>query len=154
MELSSYESRLCALLFLTCFCLLENSTAEDEKVNVTTAKLSITYMDPETGERQVEMVGEGRYGKESRIDPQFGRLVHVTTAQGTNDACDQPIQRPADANGERWIALVKRGGCNFQTKIMNTMILSDASALLVYNNKEDEKLQTMVHYGKSKTMEL
>jgi hypothetical protein len=43
---------------------------------------------------------------------------------------------------EPWIALVKRGQCEFAAKIINA-IRSNASAVLVYNDKETHVLDKM-----------
>jgi hypothetical protein len=43
---------------------------------------------------------------------------------------------------EPWIALIKRGQCEFAVKVLNA-ILSNASAVLIYNDKETHILDKM-----------
>lgn len=41
-----------------------------------------------------------------------------------------------------WIALIKRGGCNFEIKVENAF-RSNAAGVLVYNDRDSELLDKM-----------
>lgn len=134
-----------SLLFFCC--VLSHSVTGDDYAygGMTTyaAIVNLTYRDPITGDMRTEEEDMGLYASESRIDDEWGWVVHVRTATGTNDACTPPINVPA---GERWIALIERGSCRFHQKIINVAVVANASAVVVYNN-ENNQLLSMKHKG-------
>ena len=103
-----------------------------------TAYVNITYLDPETNhvfkDRQII---HGHYGHGSIVDHRTGVVVHVRSANNLTDGCSPPVNVPG--TGEKWIALVKRGDCSFQTKITNAAINSNASAVVIYDYEEISK---------------
>lgn len=88
-----------------------------------------------------------KYGM-GRVMDVDGRLVHVTDVQDINDhlACNETL---TDSSGtllsaipQPWIALIKRGGCDFEKKIMNVYKLR-ASGVIIYNNVSGNELNYM-----------
>jgi hypothetical protein len=132
-------------------CLLVSSaTAAPEDYGLATnrehqAIVNITFVDPVTGELRSDGIEIGRFGSESRLDTEWGIVVHIRTIDNRTDGCNSP---PINAPSERWIALIERGACNFQLKIHNAAIVSNASAVVVYNHQDDTSLITMKHTGK------
>lgn len=103
--------------------------------NVYTAVVNITYRDPATGQMKSEKEEMGHFGSHSLVDLEWGWVVHVRTSENHTHGCDVPHNVP---RGNRWIALIQRGTCTFQEKIVNAAIRSNASAVVIYNNLEKE----------------
>lgn len=120
--------------------------AEDKIESYTTAFINVSYFDPTTGTTKSERSEVAKFG-ELHVSPASGVLVHVRTANGGAEdytGCGFPLvpsfgQFPKD---EPWIALVKRGKCNFQLKMENAYN-SNASGIIVYNDKESTHLERM-----------
>lgn len=115
----------------------------------TLAYLNYTYEDKSSGVPQEISVGEmvGKYG-EGRILNRTGTLVHVSKAdnvrentgctadwRGTNGADLPPVGVP-------WIALVRRGNCNFEEKVKYAYQYG-AAGVIIYNDKDDPRLDKM-----------
>jgi len=101
------------------------------------AIVNLTYVDPVSGKIVHEKDDMGLYASESRLDDEWGWVVHVRTSEGTNDGCTPPVNAPPD---ERWIALIERGFCHFHKKIVNAAVNLNASAVVIYNNEQDHLL--------------
>ena len=107
------------------------------------ASVNITYTDPATGELRSEKTDDcGIYGAESRLDTEWGLVVHVRSEDNKTNGCARLVNVPS----ERWIALIERGDCSFHTKISNAAIVSNASAVVIYDASESSLL-TMKHNG-------
>lgn len=90
----------------------------------------------------------GRYGS-GYIGPARGVLVHVVSKERPNDhtGCSSPLSSTrTDGSlplpGEQWIALVKRGRCNFESKVENAYN-NGAIGIIVYNDRDSASLQKM-----------
>lgn len=89
----------------------------------------------------------GKYG-ESYIGSVSGLLIHVRSKRtGEPTACTWPLITYSTQDhrlpvSDPWIALIKRGQCEFAVKVLNA-ILSNASAVLIYNDKETHILDKM-----------
>ena len=89
----------------------------------------------------------GKYG-ETYVGPAYGVLIHVRSGSNKDPtACTLPLITSSTQDGtlpvsEPWIALIKRGECDFGVKVKNA-ILSNASAVLVYNDLDANSLETM-----------
>ncbi|XP_063237773.1 E3 ubiquitin-protein ligase goliath-like isoform X2 [Bacillus rossius redtenbacheri] len=107
------------------------------------ASLNATYRDPLTGELRSDKEEAGKFG-EGTAAPAWGVLVAVRTAAGDPTGCSLPlVGHPAPAApGEPWVALVRRGRCNFDVKVENAF-RSNASAVVVYNDKDFPQLEKM-----------
>lgn len=114
----------------------------------TSAYLNVTHEDAETGLPVSDRTEVGRYGG-GFIGPATGYIVHVRSDLDSNDhtACQMPLRSSVGdgklpAYGEQWIALVKRGKCNFEVKVENAY-RSNAVAVLVYNDRDSASLDKM-----------
>ena len=148
----------CSLVGLTltatclqlCCCLLVSGSAADDYTRSLShiqyvgqvAFINLSYVDHRTGAWRTESQ-VGQYGSESRIDDAWGVVVHVRTLDNRTDGCRPLVNAPSN----KWIALISRGACKFHQKIHNAGIVSNASAVVVYNNEEDIRLLTMAHEG-------
>lgn len=90
----------------------------------------------------------GRYGG-GYVGPASGLLVHVTSRGRRDDhtGCVLPFDssRPdgrLPPPGQPWIALIKRGRCNFEVKVENAF-RSNAAGVLVYNDRDSSQLDKM-----------
>lgn len=110
----------------------------------TTAYINVSYIDPDTKRIRTEKSEIGKFG-DGRVGPATGVLVHVSSWEGDHTGCASPL-RSTWENGELprepWIALVKRGQCNFEVKVENAY-RHNASAVLVYNDRESPSLDKM-----------
>ncbi|KAF7263038.1 hypothetical protein GWI33_003701, partial [Rhynchophorus ferrugineus] len=81
--------------------------------------------------------------------PAYGLLVHVTSKHRPDDhtGCLYPFESSRSDGklplpGTPWIALMKRGQCNFDRKVENAF-KSRASGVLVYNDRDSSSLDKM-----------
>lgn len=118
----------------------------DEKIEpYTLAHMNVTYRDRSTGELRSDKKDVAKFG-EYHVAQVTGILVHVRSVAGDEPytACSLPL-RPSYGEfptTERWIALVKRGKCNFQQKVENAFH-SNASGIIIYNDKDVPNLEKM-----------
>lgn len=110
------------------------------------ALVNYTYADPTTGTSQSGGGEIGQFGRGGLREARSGRVVHVLSAEGDNHGCTPSINAPASGP---WIALVQRGGCKFQDKILISAVLGTATAVVIYNNVDDGELILMNHSGES-----
>ena len=115
-----------------------------------TANINLSYVDSQHQLWHTERTETGRYSNGRQIDhpPEAeGIVVHIRAVkdgpegQEDNSGCEGPFAAnyPKD---EPWIALIKRGNCTFQTKLVNAKALN-ASGVLVYDNVDSGELQSM-----------
>lgn len=114
----------------------------------TSAYLNVTYEDAETGLYVSDKTEVGRYGG-GFIGPAAGYIVHVRSELDLKDhtGCQMPLKSSVGdgklpPQGEPWIALIKRGKCNFEVKVENAY-RSNAVAVLVYNDRDSATLDKM-----------
>lgn len=114
----------------------------------TSAFLNVTHEDIETGLLISDKTEVGRYGS-GYIGPAAGFIIHVRSDLDANDhsGCQMPLRSSVGngklpSNGEPWIALIKRGKCNFEVKVDNAY-RSNAVAVLVYNDRDSPSLDKM-----------
>lgn len=78
----------------------------------------------------------GKYGT-GRVASTSGLLIHVVSANGSSHhGCELTYDNVLPSPDVPWIALVRRGRCNFDDKL-EAAFLNNASGLVVYNNKDD-----------------
>ncbi|CAB3251687.1 unnamed protein product [Arctia plantaginis] len=114
----------------------------------TVANINITYRD-EHGEEYTETSESGKYG-EGFIGSSRGLAVHVRAkgvgGERDHTGCTWPLLSVAAPNDplptERWIAVIRRGSCNFEIKVQNAW-RSNASAVLIYNDRDTTLLEKM-----------
>uniref|UniRef100_A0A182YE34 Uncharacterized protein n=1 Tax=Anopheles stephensi TaxID=30069 RepID=A0A182YE34_ANOST len=97
----------------------------------------------------VELGGNesAKYG-EGRILHRSGILVHVSSSVNRSDhtGCYKhwsgTLGDPIPERNTPWIALVRRGGCNFEDKVKHGYE-HGAAGVIIYNDKDDTKLDKM-----------
>lgn len=112
-----------------------------EEIDYTMAILNSSY--PGSLDRPAEL---GKFS-EGHVGPASGLLVHVQSVNTTTDhACSLPLRtmngEALPAPGEPWIALIRRGHCSYEQKVENAY-RSNASAVLIFNDRESPVLQKM-----------
>ncbi|KAF4523085.1 hypothetical protein B566_EDAN003097 [Ephemera danica] len=112
-----------------------------EEIDYTMAILNTSY--PGSVERPDEL---GKFS-EGHVGAASGLLVHVQSVNSTTDhACTLPLRavggQALPHNGEPWIALIRRGQCSYEQKVDNAY-KSNASAVLIFNDRESTVLQKM-----------
>ncbi|XP_072945541.1 E3 ubiquitin-protein ligase goliath [Epargyreus clarus] len=114
----------------------------------TVANINITYED-EHGETYTETSESGKYG-EGYISSSRGMAVHVR-AKGIGGAldhtgCTWPLLSTAQPDQplptQPWIAVMRRGSCNFEIKVQNAW-RANASAVIIYNDRDTTALEKM-----------
>ncbi|XP_038108105.1 uncharacterized protein LOC6054184 isoform X1 [Culex quinquefasciatus] len=124
--------------------------AEDGRMaafdSYTLAFLNYTYTN---GDDALVQDGEliGKFG-EGRILNRTGLLVHITKSDNENDhtGCTKDwngtLGTPLPPREVPWIALIKRGNCNFEEKVRHAYN-HGAGAVIIYNDKDDPRLDKM-----------
>lgn len=132
------------------FAVCAHEQSHDEKV--THSILEIRYNDSKTGELVVDAGEWGHYGSKSRHAGESGILVHVQSVCKQPEGCGPgwagcaPIE-PNLVPQKKWIALIRRGNCSFNQKIHFATKVSNASAVVLYNNQslqQDDQPQVYI----------
>lgn len=126
----------------------DTKSFDDEIPNsFTSAYVNVTYKDGDSTWKW-ERTEVGRYGG-GYVGPAIGVVVHVSADNDPNDhsGCRLPFRssrsdRQLPKPGEPWIALIKRGHCNFESKVDNAF-KSKAAGVLVYNDRDSMDLDKM-----------
>ncbi|XP_049543686.1 protein goliath [Anopheles darlingi] len=113
----------------------------------TLAYLNYSYKDSEG--RTLELGGNesAKYG-EGRVLNRSGVLVHISNTGNRSDhsGCSRhwngTLGEPLPDRELSWIALVRRGGCNFEDKVKHAYE-HGAAGVIIYNDKNDVKLDKM-----------
>lgn len=102
----------------------------------------------EDGSWKWDKTDVGRYGG-GYVGPAYGYVIHVTADGDPNDhtGCHLPFRstrpdRQLPQPHEPWVALIKRGKCNFEVKVDNAF-KSNAVGVLVYNDRDSASLDKM-----------
>lgn len=114
----------------------------------TVANINITYRD-EHGEEYTETSESGKYG-EGYIGSSRGVAVHVRAkgegGEKDHTGCTWPLVSVFNPNDplptEPWVAVIRRGSCNFEIKVQNAW-RANASAVLIYNDRDTTLLEKM-----------
>ncbi|XP_044737607.1 protein goliath-like isoform X2 [Chrysoperla carnea] len=90
----------------------------------------------------------GTYG-EGHVGPVWGYVYHIVSKYDKNDhtGCELPLSTTQSEISELppnkpWIALIKRGKCNFEDKVNNAH-KSNAAGVLVYDDRDKDHLDRM-----------
>lgn len=122
----------------------------EERMNdiYTLAVINYTYING--GEKIIESGEIAKYGEGQIIDAK-GVLYQVTSANDINDVtgCQSDLR---DTDGSKlppsgWIALIKRGSCNFEIKVKN-VYSKGAVGAIIFNDKDSHTLDKMKIYDK------
>ncbi|KAI0237963.1 hypothetical protein LSAT2_011421 [Lamellibrachia satsuma] len=119
-------------------------SATPVNVHLFSAVVNFSYVDPATRTVRLKAGDIGRFGLSSRVEPEHGVVVHVRSGDGLHHGCRPPVNVPRGVR--KWIALIRRGDCKFDEKIYNAAVMANASAVVVYNQKDEETLITMNHF--------
>lgn len=97
---------------------------------------------------------EAKYGQGKVLNVE-GKLVHVTSSQNKNDhtGCDAEIlgTNGGSIPSEPWIALIKRGRCNFDDKVRHAY-QKNAIGVIVYNDRHSKYLDKMKIIGRDRNI--
>lgn len=124
-------------------------TNDDRVDSYTSAYINVSKR-THSGEwkNETSKVSTGRYGG-GYIGPASGIVIHVTNDNDREDhsGCQLPLRstrpnRQLPEPGTPWIALIKRGKCNFEVKVDNAF-KSNAAGVLVYNDRDSSNLDKM-----------
>lgn len=114
---------------------------------ITLAFVSMSWKELSETKSKEDLQERSKYGMGRVIDVE-GRLIHVTDAYNEKDhsACNETLRdsfnHSLDTIGVPWIALIKRGGCDFEKKISN-VFKHRASGVIIYNNISGSELNYM-----------
>ncbi|XP_013416608.1 RING finger protein 150 [Lingula anatina] len=133
---------LCGHQVITVLCANDVSPMSDSG-KVVWAIINITYKDPVTKETVSYTQEMGKYGNKGKIGPEHGIVVHVRTEDNQTHGCTAPKNKVPP--NTRWIALIKRGHCRFHDKVYNAAKVRNASAVIIYNDKEENDLIVISH---------
>uniref|UniRef100_A0A182PSD2 RING-type domain-containing protein n=1 Tax=Anopheles epiroticus TaxID=199890 RepID=A0A182PSD2_9DIPT len=96
----------------------------------------------------VEFGGESAKYGEGRVLNRSGLLVHITNTANHSDhtGCSKQwsgtLGETIPERDVHWIALVRRGACNFEDKVKHAYERG-AAGVIIYNDKNDTKLEKM-----------
>ncbi|XP_060082627.1 RING finger protein 150-like [Ylistrum balloti] len=103
----------------------------------TAANVNITYIDNGMTHVLFQKAKElGHFSVNSKIAPESGEVVRVMTIENNTDGCNDLINHIPSRN---WIALIQRGNCSFNKKIEIAAKTYNASAVVIYNSKEEKE---------------
>ncbi|XP_071442205.1 RING finger protein 150 isoform X2 [Hetaerina americana] len=105
----------------------------------TTAWLTVTYQDPLTNHTFQESKELGKYG-EGLLGNFTGVLVHVGM-DGNDKGCHPPLKDTLPL--EPWVALIRRGDCNFDVKVENAY-QANAAGVIVFDDRDTTNLSKML----------
>ena len=114
---------------------------------ITLAFINLSWLVEKEMERMEDLQEQSKYGM-GRVTDADGRLVHVTDSydkhdhSGCNMSLSDSFGNPLEDIVTPWIALIKRGGCDFEKKIMN-VYKRKASGVIIYNNISGLELNYM-----------
>ena len=147
----------CAVFFVACEVALgmaptgeiSGTILEDHNTGLTLcvmAHINVTYVGLD-GEVRSDTSETGKFG-ETHVGSAAGTLVHVRSRDtGDPTACSLPLGTNSTADHklpttEPWVALIKRGNCDFAVKVRHALRYN-ASAVLIYNDRESPSLDKM-----------
>lgn len=114
---------------------------------ITLAFINMSWADGREIRWSEDKQERSKYGM-GRVMDVAGRLIHVTDATNDKDhsACNESMLdsygNSLEAITGPWIALIKRGGCDFEKKILN-VYKAKASGVIIYNNVSGSELNYM-----------
>lgn len=114
---------------------------------VTLAFINISWFERSEIKWKEDLQERSKYGMGRVMDVE-GRLIHITDATNDKDhsACNDSLRdsfgHSLDSIAVPWVALIKRGSCDFEKKIMN-VYKHKASGVIIYNNISGSELNYM-----------
>ncbi len=120
--------------------LVLSSVGAAQICDIFSARVTLDYREPASGQN-VKREVTGRFGVNSPLLSEVGKLVHVVTEDSMNHGCTPATNIPEKGP---WVALIQRGGCKFAHKIAMTQgFFNNASAVIIYNHQDEDTLITM-----------
>lgn len=126
---------------------VKNSNSDSNRY-ITLAYLNVSWLDGDEQKFKEDDHERSKYGMGQVMDVS-GQLVHITSVDDINDhsACNasnrdsfgNPISKYSQVP---WIARIKRGGCDFEKKILHVLHLN-AAGVIIYNNETGSELNYM-----------
>lgn len=104
------------------------------------AVMTLTYKDPSSGLRRNED-NNGVFGIGSAVKHITGQIIHVRS--GNNSFGCHTIDNPPGHKVKSWVALLMRGGCEFSDKIRVATKYNNASATVIYDQKNGPRINGM-----------
>lgn len=115
---------------------------------ITLAFLNVSWFDGEVARYKEDEHERSKYGMGRVMDIQ-GQLVYITDSENDTDhsACNSSLRDSfgrslSRYHGVAWIALIKRGGCDFEKKILH-VYRERAIGAIIYNNNSGSELNYM-----------
>jgi PA domain len=114
---------------------------------ITLATINMSWLDGKEVKVKEDLQERAKYGMGKVMDVE-GQVIHITDAHNSADhsACNHTLQ---DSFGNSlasiatpWIALIRRGSCDFEKKILN-VYRQKASGVIIYNNMSGVDLNYM-----------
>lgn len=135
------------------------SLPQDDRISegYVLAFINYTYTNKE-GKEIFFSEEKAKYG-EGRIKNVYGQVVHVTNPDNLNDhtACNNRLRGtngdPLPHHTIPWIALIRRGFCNFEDKVKHAFE-HKAAGVIVYNDREPATLDKMKILDKERKLHL
>lgn len=119
----------------------------DSNRYITLAFVNVSWMEDGVEKFKEDDHEKSKYGM-GRVYDVEGRLVHITDPDDQNDhsACNDTLNDsfgfPISGIKYPWIALIKRGGCDFEKKIWH-VYMQRAAGVIIYNNNSGVELNYM-----------
>jgi len=111
-----------------------NCAHASRSVTTYAALVNITYKDHENNWfTHTEELGV--FGTTTKLGSESGQVIHVMTRENKTDGCTDIVNAP---QSKKWIALIKRGNCEFKDKISMAAKGHNASAVVIYDSKTEE----------------
>lgn len=114
---------------------------------ITLAFINMSWFERSETKWKEDLQERSKYGMGRVMDVE-GRLIHITDAindkdhSACNDSLRDSFNHPLELITVPWIALIRRGGCDFEKKIMN-VYKHKASGVIIYNNVSGSELNYM-----------
>lgn len=132
------------LLFQSSWALISSETSPNNRApygittDYWTAFINVTFVDTKNSIKHTESTETGRYSTDivravRGIAVELKGIGENRTEEDKLSGCEPPFDTTRIPDSEKWIAVIKRGGCPFNRKISNAISLN-ASAVIVYDN--------------------
>lgn len=114
---------------------------------ITLAFINMSWFEGQESRWSEDLQERSKYGMGRVMDVE-GRLIHVTDASNDKDhyGCNSSLRdsfgHPLEEIPTPWIALIRRGRCDFEKKIMH-VFRARAIGVIIYNNVSGSELNYM-----------
>ena len=119
------------------------------KIEYWSAEVNLTYTDPKS-QKTVVRSYPGKYGKNSLVESKAGVMGHPITNEGKRHGCHD-YHTKYQVPKETWVAVIQRGKCYFNEKILRATKKYNATAVMIYNTANEPVDLVMEHSGNRMT---